>query len=127
MKFRVERLNDIIAHTRPDFESYLRDKSYPLAERWDVFLLAPDSLSNRSPWAPDIPPLEAVKYDWLSMYIDGRARFPDIYLPDFILDLEDNTLGDEGSPYYLENWAETIDNVKEWILDQNLKWMAINW
>jgi hypothetical protein len=54
IKDRVNLLNNEIDFLKPAFEAYIKDKSIPLEERWNVFITANDALSNHSTYIDDL-------------------------------------------------------------------------
>lgn len=57
MKTTIESLvSQIVAlehemkQAKPEFEAYIKDKSIPLTQRWQLWLDAPDSLKNTGGW-----------------------------------------------------------------------------
>lgn len=50
LKEMIEALERMRKGTRVYFEEFIQDATIPLDKRWELFLEAPDELSNQSPW-----------------------------------------------------------------------------
>ena len=50
---QIVALEQAMKAVKPEFEAYLVDKSIPLAQRWQLWLDAPDSLKNTGGWISD--------------------------------------------------------------------------
>ena len=111
--FRVARLNESIETLKPDFEEYLKDKSFSLEERWDTFSMSPLCLSNFSNQIP---------------------TFVDSYLHSaFVNALHEHFLENRGVTIsvfdLVDMWEgnEFVEPLKEAILEANIKQFTYNW
>ena len=111
--FRVARLNESITNLKPDFEEYLKDKSFPLEERWDTFSMAPLCLSNFSNQIPTFVDshLHSVFVNALhEHFLEHRGITISVF--DLVGMWDDN---------------EFVDPLKEAILETNIKQFTYDW
>ena len=114
VKFRVQRINEAIEYLKDDFVSYIKDKEYPLEERWDTFCKAPSELSVREPYINTYSDFKSVNAesdlrDWLE--ISGRGCVV------YAIDIVEEKLENE----------EEVDSLKEEFLKHNLKSFELDW
>ena len=50
MQKKIKALSKRIDKVKKEFEVYVKDKTIPLEERWNLFVEAPDSLSEVTDW-----------------------------------------------------------------------------
>lgn len=125
---RVQIINEKIHALKQDFERYIADKSFPLEERWNVFLEASTDLSNNECYIQHLDSVDTVQFH------DNGARGQvtaegviEMFMGNYELDRESE--GDY-SPRTEAEWAvikEKAIPVKEELLARNLKSWLIDW
>lgn len=120
---RVIRINEKIAELKDDFAAFIVDKSRPLEQRWEVFKKANDALSKHSQYIIRIPCLGE---SFFEHWFDGDNKIPDTNMVDFIETLEDQSWEDNIDLFHIPE-ETAIEDVKEWILEKNLKSFSYDW
>ena len=111
----IQKFSKHLSSLKRDFSAYIKNKDIPLDERWEMFKTAPDCLSEHSKWIEHFP--ETFQEFERNLYQQhDRGRFESIHI------VEDY-LGDNP-----EKWSkESIDEMKEHFLKENLKTFDYDW
>jgi hypothetical protein len=128
VKLRVEIINEKIDSLKEDFANFIKDKSFPLEERWSVFLKANNALSNFEPFIQHLDTVETLGFHDNGARGDVTAecvidRFINYY------ELEREQDGDYSARTDAE-WKmieEKANTIKEELLEKNLKGWLIDW
>ena len=120
MQDKIFALNKSIAELKKEFETYIKDKSIPLEERWDLFVEAPDSLSKMKGW------IQHFKIQNLNERIvyEEYSRNQNCYAVDFIERATDTLTDNDLSSEQIE---EISNALKEHFLSKNLKCFQYDW
>ena len=121
MQDKIFALNKSIAELKKEFETYIKDKSIPLEERWDLFVEAPDSLSEVTDW---IQHFKIENFNERDMYED-LSKSQNVFAVDFVERAIDGfTYENILSSAQIE---EISNALKEHFLSKNLKCFQYDW
>ncbi len=141
IKDRVNLLNNEIDFLKPAFEAYIKDKSIPLEERWNVFKTANNGLSYHKPFWVDFPGDDG-DMSWGEDFSFERyetvnlVEFLDETIPEMIKDFEEEGKDiDPSDTFYVRFYARrkhllskfSLNNWKEYVLSINTKSADYDW
>jgi hypothetical protein len=135
VRFRVDRINEAIEALKEDFAIYLKDKEYPLEERWNTFCAAPDQLSTITKSITPIHDMKTLNVEplikWQTQDLGMRGvvlrseEIIEIMLEEISWELQEKqNLTEEES---FEKTDELVDPMKEEILEKNIKGFTLDW
>lgn len=109
------------------YVEYIKDKTIPLEERWEVFVEAPNEWKNNETWAVDFESEKLLKTGNICWHSDFYIeRHEIIYVVDFVLDRLPEYL--ETDNYYGKDEIKTIaDAFKEEVIQKNLGSFVLDW
>tara|TARA_R110002073_G_scaffold30422_1_gene94869 strand:- start:91 stop:480 length:390 start_codon:yes stop_codon:yes gene_type:complete len=114
---------------KKELEEYIVDKNIPLQERWDLWLLAPDSLKNHGDWISAASKL--THYDATSQWRDRYQTYTFEQTPWDMLDNADVPLEDTPDEdrlvEYLEEYVPEGIEFLESVLEHNLGSYCHDW
>jgi hypothetical protein len=114
-----------------DMEAFIKDKDIPLAERWDVWVKAPDSLKNTNDYYYDMQLGDIDLIDQSHNDLDRRQVINVVDFLDNAIDIIYNDLADqtlEGGMPSRENFKPAgLDELKEHILSSNMGSFIYDW
>ncbi len=112
---RLEQFQNVIDGEKRIFEGYIKNKEYPLEDRWEIFIKAPDSLKEYQSWVIDLKGLTNNRtFSWYDDFYVERYQTKDLDA-DFIERVE-------------EKFPEVdINSIKEQILENNLGSFRYDW
>lgn len=132
VKFRVDRINEAIAALKPDFDEFIKDKSYSLEERWEVFKNANSELSNHQSWIIDLPTKNNYDFSWYDEFYTERYQTINLvqFVEETLADLEEEAKDSESYQHESKKklWESLdVNQIKEWILENNIKSFKHDW
>ena len=124
---KVNLLNNEIELLKPAFEAYIKDKNYPLEERWNTFISANDALSNNEKYVQELE-----TFDISDVHEYGRGevtaeRLVEMFIEGSQFEWEEKGEWRERTE---EEWAiaeKNAEPLKEELLEKNLKSWLIDW
>lgn len=130
---KVNLLNNEIELLKPAFEAYIKDKNYPLEERWDTFSVANDALSNHSTYIGDLREFKSFDSEkWIANWAEIYGRGKSISLVtevelecDNSNEIPEGFEGKDSTDYLM--MCPSLHPIMEEILEKNLKTVAIDW
>ena len=121
MKNKIDALNKQISKVKKEFEAYIKDTSIPLEERWNLFVEAPDSLSEMTDW---VQHFKIENFNEREMY-ENLSRNESVLAVDFVQQAIDGfTYENVLSSVQIE---EVLNALKEHFLSKNLKCFQYDW
>lgn len=121
----VERLKAYVAAVNPlqvEYVAYIKDKSIPLADRWEAFCAAPTEFQEHESWIQHFDSEELLPNGEINFYDDFYVeKYTEVYMENFIANIEED-------PDYHEDWTpEIIAAFKEEILEKNMGSFTFDW
>lgn len=115
---QIRSLEVLIAKAKMDFEEYITDRTKPLSERWEAFVVAPDFLKNKENY------LQHYEYKGRGDVLkDFEYRCQTNHLVDIVENIQYyEDYDDKGRPD-----SEELVKFKEWILSKNLGSYNCDW
>lgn len=112
---------------KPEYVLYIKDRTIPLEERWNVFQHMPEFMKQSGGWVEYIPILEDSGIEWYDdFYID---RYQTVELNKIIERIKEE-LDDEykGDLYEkIKDIPNLVDEIKEWVLENNIYSFINDW
>jgi hypothetical protein len=114
---------------KQEFLKAIRDKSVPIAERWEFWCDAPSALKDFSQFSVKFPCM-GKNFHWThDMWFD---RYQTVDLEDVVLELENSVqeqCDDLEQQFHrkLFRHPEVLDQLKEEILSRNLEYFVFDW
>lgn len=118
---------EVLLLVKADYLAYIKDRTIPLEERWNIYLQMPDFMKESDGWVEYIPIFEEHGLNWYDdFYLD---RYVTINLVDIVERLEEALT--EEYPLCFEEKVRQIPNiveeVKEWVLEKNILSFINDW
>ena len=121
MQKKIKALSKRIDKVKKEFEVYVKDKTIPLEERWNLFVEAPDSLSEVTDW---IQHFKIENFNERDMYED-LSKSQNVFAVDFVERAIDGfTYENILSSAQIE---EISNALKEHFLSKKLKCFQYDW
>ncbi len=112
----IEKKNDLKAAAsvlKERFETWLKDKSIPVDERWDLWLRAPSEIKNHSSFIEHFK-FRGEEISWYDDFYEQKGAT--VMLENVIESIAED-----------EEEIEPINNLKDQILERNLESFIYDW
>lgn len=128
---RMKKVQSSLENAKLPFAEYIKDQSIPLAERWEVFCLAPSEMKTHENYGPDFQSLpdDFIMYEGPIHMDRGNTMKTTTMVSDIEEALSDIANDDYfGADWHLECFSQVnLDEVKEEILQKNLGSFDYDW
>lgn len=128
MKNSIENFGNLIKEFNVQLSFYLKDKNYPLEERWDNYNLACDNniICEYDNYGPSLKTLDALGIDSVYDYFNCE-RYESVDCISIIKTLEDNFKYPVGLWEEINLTQDIINEVKEEILERYERGFVYDW
>lgn len=125
---KVNLLNNEIELLKPAFAAFIKDKNYPLEERWNTFISANDALSNKETSIQELDTIDTSDYHENGARGEITAKYlVEMFIENAQFEWEEKGEWRERTE---EEWAiaeKNAEPLKEELLEKNLKSWLIDW
>jgi hypothetical protein len=124
LELELDLLRTMKDETIKKVQEVIKDRSVPLAERWDLFENAKDVLPRRG-WVIHLKELEKNRgFNWYDTF--GFDRHQEVSLVDVVNDITGNGYEEEDLNPDFCSWVD-VDQLKEEILESGYSSFIFDW